>query len=60
LILVSLSLLRKAGPKVALRVPLAIAVIHFSYASGFALGVVTKIFHPEAWDVDRMMSKTSR
>lgn len=60
LILVSASLLRKAGPKVAVRVPLAMAAIHFSYASGFALGCAAKLFRPAAWDVDRMMSKISR
>jgi succinoglycan biosynthesis protein ExoA len=60
LTLVSASLLRKAGPRVAVRVPLAITAIHFGYASGFAIGMMTKLFNPEAWDVERKMSKISR
>jgi succinoglycan biosynthesis protein ExoA len=60
LMLVSASFIRKAGPKVAVRVPLAIAVIHFSYASGFAFGLITKLCNPKAWNVEGRMSKISR
>jgi succinoglycan biosynthesis protein ExoA len=60
LVLVSATLLRKAGPKVAGMVPLAMTVIHFSYASGFALGMATKVIKPRAWDIERRMSQISR
>jgi succinoglycan biosynthesis protein ExoA len=60
LMLVSISLIRKAGRKVAVRVPLAITTMHFSYASGFAFGMTMKLFNPEAWDVERKMSRISR
>ena len=60
LALVSISLVRKAGPKVAGLVPLAMAVIHFGDASGFALGIAAKFFKPRAWDIEGSMSKMSR
>lgn len=47
-------------PAAAARVPAAVAILHASYASGWAVGFWSTAFRPDAWSADGSMSALSR
>ena len=53
-------LLRKLGWRVAMLLPLAIAVMHAGYASGMIYGIWALCFRPNAWSRHDRMAKLSR
>jgi glycosyltransferase involved in cell wall biosynthesis len=44
----------------AVRVPLAVAILHTSYAVGWAKGAYALLFAPDAWAIDGSMAALSR
>lgn len=57
---VGLLLVPRLGPAVALRVPVAILVMHASYAWGWVVGLMAAVFRPQAWNPQGTMAKLSR
>lgn len=60
LLLAGLLLVPRLGPSVALRVPMAILVMHASYAWGWFVGLAAAVFRPQAWNPEGTMAKLSR
>lgn len=57
---VGLSLVPRLGLGIALRVPLAILVMHASYAWGWIVGLGAALLRPQAWNSQGTMAKLSR
>jgi glycosyltransferase involved in cell wall biosynthesis len=60
LLLIGVSQIPKAGLKVALLVPVAIAIMHVAYAMGIVLGLFSAVFRPHTWDHSGSMATLSR
>jgi cellulose synthase/poly-beta-1,6-N-acetylglucosamine synthase-like glycosyltransferase len=60
LVLVGLSVIPRAGLKVACLVPVAIATMHIAYAWGMAYGLFAWVFSPKAFDPSGGMSQQKR
>lgn len=60
LLISGLTKLRNEPLSVVIRVPLAIAVMHFGYALGIAYGLWASVFKREAWDDHVKMATLSR
>ncbi|MEX0679265.1 MAG: glycosyltransferase family 2 protein [Pirellulales bacterium] len=60
LLLIGLSVAPRTGLVVASLVPLALVIMHFSYALGLSWGFVAAIVYPRAWDPGGSMSALSR
>jgi succinoglycan biosynthesis protein ExoA len=60
LVLVGLSMIPRAGLKVACLVPVAIATMHVAYAWGMAYGLFAWVFFPKAFDPSGGMSQQKR
>jgi glycosyltransferase involved in cell wall biosynthesis len=60
LALVGISLVPKAGIKVAALVPVAMATMHVAYALGIAYGLFAAVFQPNAWEPSGSMSQQKR
>ena len=60
LILVGISLIPRAGFKVACLVPVAMATMHFAYALGIGYGLYAALFQPNAWAPSGSMSQQRR
>ena len=48
------------GVSVAVRVPLALGIMHSAYGLGILFGLVSAVLHPRAWEIDNSMSSISR
>jgi succinoglycan biosynthesis protein ExoA len=60
LVLVGISLIPRAGFRVACRVPIAMATMHVAYALGIGYGLFAAVFRPHAWEPSGSMSQQRR
>jgi succinoglycan biosynthesis protein ExoA len=60
LLLMGLSVVPRAGWRVGLLMPLAVATMHTAYALGIAYGLFSSVFRPHGWSQSGRMSALSR
>jgi glycosyltransferase involved in cell wall biosynthesis len=60
MLLLGVSLVPRAGLRVASLVPVAVVTMHAAYALGMAYGVSAALYRPRAWKIDGTMSTLNR